>query len=340
MSFKSSSVTIKDIAQVLGLSAKAVSTGLNNTGRLAPETRRRIQDTARRMGYTPNVAARALVTHRSSFIGVVMPFLNSSFFSNIIAGIEEISGKNDFTLLLDGFSFDPERQQQTLSRFAQRGVDGLIFYPQREFLSLAGQIRALGVPVVQIMNRFEDFGEYAVTVDNFNGGREAALHLIGLGHTRIGLVSHDSESPELIQRRLGFESVIAEYELTDQMTRVDSFLSSDGGFQAGCELLNRTHAPTALFACSDAAALGLIRAGLKFGKKIPEELSILGFDDLELAAKQLVYPLSTMAQPKEQIGKLAAEMLLALLKKESVKSQQLSAPLIVRSTTAKPGDCK
>lgn len=336
MSRPNGAVTIKDIAQILGLSAKAVSTGLNNTGRLAPDTRKRIQETAKRMGYTPNVAARALVTHRSSFIGVVMPFLNSSFFSNIIAGIEEVAGNNNFTLLLDGFTFDPERQQRTLSRFAQRDIDGLILYPQREFLPLAPQIRALGVPVVQIMNRFDEFGDYAVTVDNFNAGREAARHLVGLGHSRIGVVSHDAESSELVQRRLGFESVIREYDLDTRMCRVDFPLSEEGGFQAGCELLSLSPAPTAIFGCSDAAALGIIRAALKFGKKIPEELSILGFDDLELAARQLIYPLSTMAQPKELSGKLAAQMLLQLLRHEPVQSQQLDAPLIVRATTAKP----
>lgn len=338
MGYKKHSVTLKEIAQILGLSVKAVSTGLNNTGRLAPETRKRIQETAWRMGYTPNVAARALVTHRSNFVGVVMPFLNSSFFSNIIAGIEEVAGQNDFTLLLDSFSSDPIHQQRTLARLIQRGVDGMILYPQKNCLHLTKQICAMGVPIVQIMNWFDELGESAVMVDNFNGGRNAARHLVGLGHTRIGLIGHDSESSELIRRRQGFESIIDEYQLSDSLIKTDAVLSVAGGCQAGYTILTQTPAPTAIFACSDAAALGVMQTALSLKLRIPEDLSVLGFDDLELAARQLVYPLTTMAQPKEQIGRLAAEMLLQLLHGTKTPPVMLTAPLIVRNTTSRPGN--
>ena len=188
---KNSTVTLKDIAQELGLSVKAVSTGLNGTGRLSPETRKKIQEAARRMGYTPNVAARSLVTHRSSFIGVLVPYLNSSFFGNIIAGIEEVAGEHDFTLLLDSLDCDENRQRRVLSRLMQRNVDGIILYPQRHQLGLAESLKAIGVPVIQVMNHFAEFGEYAVMVDNLTGGREATEHLIGLGHRGTGVIRQE-----------------------------------------------------------------------------------------------------------------------------------------------------
>ena len=280
---KNSTVTLKDIAQELGLSVKAVSTGLNGTGRLSPETRKKIQEAARRMGYTPNVAARSLVTHRSSFIGVLVPYLNSSFFGNIIAGIEEVAGEHDFTLLLDSLDCDENRQRRVLSRLMQRNVDGIILYPQRHQLGLAESLKAIGVPVIQVMNHFAEFGEYAVMVDNLTGGREATEHLIGLGHRKIGFIGHDDESPELVARHRGFDAAM--------------------------------------------------RAALELGRRIPEELAIIGFDDLEIAARQMVYPLSTMAQPKERIGQLAARMMLDLFAGKTVESQLLNAPLVVRKTT-------
>lgn len=205
---KNSTVTLKDIAQELGLSVKAVSTGLNGTGRLSLETRKKIQEAARRMGYTPNVAARSLVTHRSSFIGVLVPYLNSSFFGNIIAGIEEVAGEHDFTLLLDSLDCDENRQRRVLSRLMQRNVDGIILYPQRHQLGLAESLKAIGVPVIQVMNHFAEFGEYAVMVDNLTGGREATEHLIGLGHRKIGFIGHDDESPELVARHRGFDAAM------------------------------------------------------------------------------------------------------------------------------------
>ena len=320
---KNSTVTLKDIAQELGLSVKAVSTGLNGTGRLSPETRKKIQEAARRMGYTPNVAARSLVTHRSSFIGVLVPYLNSSFFGNIIAGI---------TLLLDSLDCDENRQRRVLSRLMQRNVDGIILYPQRHQLGLAESLKAIGVPVIQVMNHFVEFGEYAVMVDNLTGGREATEHLIGLGHRKIGFIGHDDESPELVARHRGFDAAMRTHRLGTECC-CKCFMSIESGREAALELLTAHPEVTALFAASDVAALGAIRAALELGRRIPEELAIIGFDDLEIAARQMVYPLSTMAQPKERIGQLAARMMLDLFAGKTVESQLLNAPLVVRKTT-------
>lgn len=333
MTGKRSTVTMKDIAEELGLSIKAVSTGLNGTGRLSPECRRKIQETARRMGYVPNAAARSLITHRSCFIGVLMPYLNNSFFSNIIAGIEEVAVERDFTLLLDSPVGDGERRHRALSRLRQRNVDGIILYPQQSCLDLAPELNALGVPVIQVMNHFPEFGEHSVTVDNLNGGREAAEHLIGLGHRRIGFLAHDAESPELIDRHRGFDAAIRAHNLQAECFTCESYMSIEAGRCAALELLTAHPELTAIFAASDVAALGTIQAALELGRSIPDELAIIGFDDLEIAARQMVYPLSTMSQPKEQIGRLAAQMMFDLLAGKSVSSRILSVPLVVRKTT-------
>ena len=333
MTGKSTTVTLKDIAGELGLSIKAVSTGLNGTGRLAPETRKRIQETARRMGYAPNAAARSLITHRSSFIGVLMPYLNNSFFSNIIAGIEEVAGERDFTLLLDSLDYGEERQRRAISRLRQRNVDGIILYPQRNNLELATELETLGIPVIQVMNHFPEFGPYAVTVDNLTGGREATEHLIGLGHRGIGFIAHDGESPELAERHNGFDAAIRAHGLESSCFSRECYMSIETGKEAALGLLTEHPELTAIFAASDVAALGTVQAALELGRAIPEQLEIIGFDDLEIAAKQMVYPLTTMAQPKERIGRIAARMMLDLFAGKSVTSQVLHVPLVVRKTT-------
>ena len=333
MALRTASVTLKDIARELGLSIKAVSTGLNGTGRLSAETRRKIQETARKMGYAPNAAARSLITHRSSFIGVLMPYLNNSFFSNIIAGIEEVAGEQDFTLLLASLDCSRDRQRRVLSQLMQRHVDGIILYPQSSQLALAAELKALGVPVVQVMNFFPEFGEVAVTVDNFTGGREATEYLISLGHRSIGFIAHDGESPELVDRHRGFDAAVRERQMEGSCFCRDCYMSIETGREAARILLAEHPEISAVFAASDVAALGTIQAALESGRRIPEELAIIGFDDLEIAARQMVYPLSTMAQPKEQIGRLAAGMMLDIFAGKEVSSRMLHVPLVVRKTT-------
>ena len=211
-------------------------------------------------------------------------------------------------------------------------MDGIILYPQRHQLGLAESLKAIGVPVIQVMNHFVEFGEYAVMVDNLTGGREATEHLIGLGHRKIGFIGHDDESPELVARHRGFDAAMRTHRLGTECC-CKCFMSIESGREAALELLTAHPEVTALFAASDVAALGAIRAALELGRRIPEELAIIGFDDLEIAARQMVYPLSTMAQPKERIGQLAARMMLDLFAGKTVESQSLNAPLVVRKTT-------
>ncbi len=324
-------VTLKDIAAALGVSTMAVSTALNNRGRLSPEMRKRICETARRMGYTPNAAARSLVTRSSSFVGVLLPFLQNSFFSNIIAGIEKVAEERNFTLLLEHPPFDEARMEKMLSRLSQHNVDGVILYPDCCLLPVADWFREHRIPVVQVMTRFPEFGDYAVAVDNRQAGAEAAKYLSGLGHRHFGLISHDDEGSELVARREGFECALPEGAVC---FRRKAPISLEGGRSAGRRLLREHPELTAVFSASDLAALGVIQAALELNRRIPEDLSVLGFDDLDVAAYQLVYPLSTMAQPKEQIGELAAEMLFGILGGNEPEPSVLQAPLVVRSTTA------
>lgn len=330
---KDKQVTLKDIAGELGLSVKAVSTGINGTGRLSPDTRQRILDKAWEMGYTPNVAARSLVTGSSYLIGVMVPYLGISFFGHIIAGIEKIAHEHNFLVLLADLPRDTDKCRQVIESFKQRKIDGLIAYPGKEFVDIADDIRKHRIPLVQIMNRYPQLGSHSVTIDNFAAGYAAAEHLIKLGHRHIGIITHDAESSEITKRHLGFAEAMRQLLPDAGLASRECALSTQDGYAATKILLAENPELTAIFAVSDLAALGTVKAALEAGRRIPDEFAVIGFDDLEIASEQLFYPLTTMAQPKEQVGTLAGKMMFDLLSGQKTENIILDAPLIERGTT-------
>ncbi|WP_176012838.1 LacI family DNA-binding transcriptional regulator [Victivallis sp. Marseille-Q1083] len=326
--------TLKDIASRLGISCRAVSMGINGTGRLSAATREKILATARELDYVPNVVARSLVMRKSYLIGAVVPYINKSFFANIIAGIEDVVFERDFSLILANFYPGIENERQAFRHLLKRKIDGVVITPGKDLIEDYCELAA-AMPVVQIMDHLPEVGSHFVMVDNDRGARTAARHLLELGHRRIGLICHKDEPLPIRQRQAGFcdELKKAGYELSREYIE-DGQMSILGGETAAHRLLARAPELTALFAVSDYAALGAIRAALKMEYRIPEDLSVIGFDDLEIAAEQLLYPLTTIAQPKEEIGHLAGNMLLDLLQGKATASRLLDAPLVVRATTA------
>ena len=325
-----SKVTLKDIGRVLGLSARAVSNGLNNSGRLAPETRRKIIETSRSMGYVPNAAARSLVTQRSCFIGALIPYLNRSFFCNIIAGVEEIAEENGFMMLLDSLAKESDaRKERVLNSMMQHNVGGIILYPRREDLEMAPLIRAMGVPVIQVMEHLPEFGGYAVTMDNFKAACDAVNHLLERGHDRIACLVHDTENFVQNERLRGYLAAMG----GRPVLRRSCAMTLEAGWNATRELLTADPDITAVFASSDFAALGALRAGLEMGRRVPERFAVVGFSDVDMAANQALCPLSTIAQPKEETGRCAARMLFDILKGKKVHNVTLPAPLIIRKSS-------
>lgn len=328
---KSKAVTLKDIAQALGLSVKAVSTGLNGTGRLAPENRARIQSVARAMGYVPNAAARSLVSRRSKMLGVLVPFLSDSFFSRIVAGMEAAALEQDFSLLLADASTDVNILRKSLNRMIQRSVDALIVYPSKALQQISGELRSYDLPVVQIMGSESCFGNSAVLVDNAGGAAQAADYLCARGHREIGVIAHDTESPELRSRSEGFLRQCSLHGITCRV--IQSYMSIEDSAIRCKALLKDGRFPGAVFAASDFAALGLLRTALAMNVKVPEELEVIGFDDLDIAAQQLQYPLSTVVQPKEEIGLRAVRMLIERINDAPERKEILFPQLKLRATT-------
>lgn len=328
-------VTLKDVANRLGVSIRTVSHAVNNTGRLAPQTRRVILETVAEMGYFPDAAARSLVTHKSKLIGVLVPFLSASFYSLIISGLERLVRQHGYTLLLLNPPVDSGDPQEICRQMMQRKVDGIILYPSKHIQKAATFIRKTRIPVVQLMDYTPEISEYFVTVANLKAAKEAVYALCESGCNHLAMISHNANSPEVADRCRGFMEAVAEKLPSHEPVVVESDVNIADARKKALQLFSRHPEIDAVFAASDFAALGVAQAALELGKRIPEDVSIIGFDNLDIASEQLLYPLSTVAQPKEEIGRRAGEMIIDLIHGRKTAPVILDAPLILRNTTRK-----
>ena len=340
-------ITMKDIAAEVGVSVQSVSQALNRTGRLRPETRSRILDAAARLNYRPNILARGLRNSRSYLLGVIFPFLNDSFFSRILGGIEDSSRRFHYDILIGNsfidYSQSPDldclrkAEVEVLERMVNRGVDGIIGTPNPRIPEVYEKLTGSGVPFFQLMKRVPGLEAGFLGVDNVEGGRMAAGHLLSLGHERIGFLQTEfSDYEEIKDRGTGYlKALIARGIVLDTDRFEDcSDLSFRGAGSSARRLAERNPDMTALFAPTDMAALGAIRALTEAGKRIPEELSVIGYDNLELAAYQVSHPLTTVAQPKEELGRKAFELLQEQIETGETRNLLMPPKLVVRATTA------
>lgn len=333
--------TLKDIASRVGVSPRAVSSALNGTGRVSPAMQEKIRRVAKELNYRPNTAARSLVQNRSYLLGALFPYANVSFFNDIISGIEEKCNENEYDMLLGNANLlDEKDERPALMRMINRGVDGILCAPDYREIDLFRFLESQEIPTVQVMTRIEQSSLPYIGVDNTRGGYLATRHLLELGHEKIGFLKsnrlHYSEIEDrfggymkaLIQS--GVRLDVDEYSQACEQTVL-------GGYEAVGQLLSRRPDITAIVSPTDYAAVGGLRACLEAGRRIPQDISVIGYDDLSIARNQISYPLTTVAQPKREIGLQAFDMLKARMEGKDPENRILEPRLVLRSTTASPG---
>jgi LacI family transcriptional regulator len=325
-----SGVTITQVAERAGVGVATVSRVLNRSPRVSSPTRERVLEAIDELGYAPNAAARALSTGRTRTIGVIAPFFTQSSVVERLRGVSAAVAAAGYQLVL----FDVEGPDRFIDLASGGRLDGLIcvsLCPSREELR---RFEAAGVPVALVDAEHPRLA--GVSIDDVAGGRLATDHLLELGHRRIGFVGDDEDSPfgftSSARRRLGAETAAAAAGAELLVRR-----GPHGGQQArrmAAELLALEQRPTAVFAGSDRQALGVLEAAEEVGLKVPEDLSVVGFDDVEVARYA---GLTTVAQPLEESGKRGANLLLGSLEgKGGGGTERLGLRLIVRRTTAAP----
>jgi len=330
-------VSIKDIARAANVSYSTVSRALNNSPRVNAETKAQIERLAADMGYLPSAVARSLVTRRTYTLGAVVTTITDLFYAEVIHAIEETALSLKYSLILANSGGDPDREWTAIQVLRERRVDGIILVSScctRQGLLAEAE---LDTPVVIINNAYQEHIGYSVETDNAAGGRAATRHLIELGHTQIAHIAGPEREWDALERQAGYEQALQVYGLPldpGLIVRGDS--RPQGGIEAMQRLLALPSRPTALFCYNDTTALGAMRAARAAGLRIPEDLSVVGFDDIDLAPF-FEPPLTTVAQPKRRMGETAVQMVLELLAGGSVEDQVLPNELIVRGSTMPHG---
>jgi LacI family transcriptional regulator len=330
-------LTLKDLARLADVHPSTVARVLNGDPRqrVSVEVRSRIVTLAREHGYQPNRLARALRVKRSSVIGTLIPDISNPFFAVLFRGIEDALAQQDFSVILANSDDDPAREQRGLDMLRGRQVDGLILATARRRDPAIAALAAAGFPFVLVNRHTDPLGPNAVVPDDYHGAMAAIDHLVELGHRRIAHIAGSDEISTGHRRRLGYADALLRHGLAvDPSLIVTGSYREAGGYEAMCRLLALSRPPTAVFAVNDLAAAGVLRALREAGLQAPRDLSIVGFNDLEMAA-QTTPPLTSLRVPLHAMGVAAAERLLAVLVGEDPGSEGvvLRVELVRREST-------
>jgi DNA-binding LacI/PurR family transcriptional regulator len=329
-------VSIKDIAQLAGVSHSTVSRALRKSPLISPETSERVRQIAEREGYTPSALARGLVTNRSEAIGVVVTSIADPFNGEVVAGIEEVANRHRYTVLLATSQADPEREVSVVRSFQARRVEGILVASSRVGGLHTPLLTKLRIPIVLLNNQHPSLFVHSVSCDNRSGAYLAARHLIDLGHREIAYLGDAHGLHSDSERFEGYEKAMREagYPVEERLVvRADGKVA---GARLAAQKLLAGNRPTAICCYNDMSALGVFAEAAARNLKIPEDLSITGFDDI-FCAPYLSSPLTTVRQPMKELGRQAMEMMLALLRGEKTERALLiEGDLIVRGSTAKP----
>ncbi len=328
-------VSIKDIAKAAGVSHSTVSRALSNNPLVAEATRSRIQKIAHDFGYTPNAIARGLVTQRTRTVGVIVTTLTDPFAGEIFRGIEEVAGDNDYRLFLGTSHADPVREVNLVKGLREWRVDGVIVASSRVGALYMPLLKEIGVPIVLINNQQEGPFVQSVGVDNIESAAVATRFLIQQGHRVIAYIEGPPEHSSSDDRLSGYQRALAQAQIPFDPTLV---ISGNGRFVSGeqvAQLLARSPVPTAIFCYNDLTAIGALRALKSRGLRVPQDISLVGFDDVEFAS-YVDPPLTTICQPKDEMGRLAMQMLIDLLQGKAVTNILVPGELILRESTSPP----
>ena len=306
--------SIKDVALLANVSVATVSHVINKTRFVSQESSARVEDAIRTLGYVPSAVARSLKSKTTRTLGMLIPNSSNPYFAQLVHSVEEHCFGAGYNLIICNTSDEPNRQSIYLQVLAERRVDGLIVVSTGADDSLATQLMGLTVPTVLVDREIVGLRCDLVETANVDGGLMATRHLLELGHQRIACIGGIRGLVVSEQRVKGWQQAMLAAGQSKMMPGLLLYgdFTSQGGYMATQAMLKLNPMPTAIFACNDLMAIGALRAAHEAGLWVPDALSIVGFDDIELASFTSP-PLSTVAQPTRRIGMLAVDLLLELI---------------------------
>ena len=331
--------TIREVAEIAGVSIATVSRVVNGREDVSPETRELVQRVVRERGYTANRNARGLSAGKTGLIGATVPMLHHAYFSHILAGAAEGLYEQDMRLVLSPTMHEHHREVSLLERLMHGTTDGaVIILPEEssdelELLLNHGYRFVVIDPLLPLNERIP-----AVSAAHAAGADQAMKHLLSLGHMRVGAITGPRGWKATDDRRRGYYAALAAAGIMpDPQLEVESNFEIAGGASAAEQLLDLAEPPTAIFCFNDNMAVGAMQTARARGVGVPEDLSIVGFDDLEEA--EIVTPaLTTIRQPLAEMGRIAVSLLMRLLDNQRLEALhvELGTRLVVRDSTAPP----
>ena len=337
-------ITIKDIAEKSGVSITTVSRVLNDKPDVNDETRAKVLKVIEESNYRPNGMARSLVINQTYSIGLIIPDINNPYFPEVARGVEDQAQQSSYSVIFSSTDNKLEREKEVIDLMLQKRVDGLIVSLSLANRDILQRLEDRQIPVVQLDRKIPDSKYPAVMIDNKKSAYKAVQYLIAEGYTKIAHITGDLQTVPGQDREDGYRKAVLDnnLQLAEDMIYQGDF-SKSSGYEAMNQIIEKGSLPEAIFAANDMMALGVLEACRNSGIKIPEDMALMGHDNISIS--KLVYPaLTTMDQPKYQLGSRASKLLIDLInimnKKEKLKrddffkDQILETKLVVRGSTS------
>ncbi|GAB3248228.1 LacI family DNA-binding transcriptional regulator [Chitinimonas naiadis] len=328
--------TMKQVAERAGVSVSSVSHVINNTRFVSPDARARIEAAISELSYVPSAVARSLRHDVTHTIGMLLPNSSNPYFAEVLREIEARCFAAGFNLILCNTDDEPSKQASYLRVLVEKRVDGIIVVTAGEDADLHQLLAGLNRPLVLVDREIAGVDSDLVEVDHASGAILATRHLTELGHRRVACIAGPQGLAPSDQRIAGWQQVCREEDLQKgDCPLLHADFSSQGGYAAMKALLAEPSRPSAVFVANDLMAIGVLCAVHEANLRVPEDLSVIGFDDIELAAFSSP-PLSTVAQPKAELGRLTTELLFERIqaRRETPARRILQAELRLRQSTA------
>lgn len=328
---KQFNTSIKDIAHEAGVAISTVSNVINKSRFVSSDTKEKVLKAIEKIGYRPNIIARGLRIHSTRTVAVIVPDIGSSFFSQVINGIEEVARKRNYTMILGCTSFDFAEEERITNVMIDSFIDGFIFFSGFDNYELIKKIYDHNIPVVALDKDFGETDIPTVVIDNFEAAKSCVDYLYNLGHKKIGYVSFTYEKQTTVRKR--FEGYLAGLKKNNLKFDPDLVLMSQemrrhetvSTYETARNFLKKGNIPTAFLTVADMFAFGLLRALKDEGFKVPSDVSVMGFDNILFS--QYTDPLlTTLKQPKRLMGNIAMDLLLDIIEGKIIKEKKIIIP--------------
>lgn len=329
--------TIREVADRAGVSISTVSHVINDTRYVSQDLRERVQAAMRELSYRPNGLARSLRSGKSLTIGLMLPDSSNPYFTEIARGIQDAAMEEGYAVLVGNTDGDLEKEALYGEILLEKQVDGVILIAAGHSGPHIEVLRLRGIPIGVVDRDSPESNVDSVQIDNFDGGKIATRHLIELGHVRIACIAGPLDVYPSYDRVYGYLAALRDAGIdVDPALTVNGNFHADSGFEAVSHLFRLDSPPTAIFACNDMMAIGALGALSQHNLHCPEDVSLVGFDDIQLS-RFTNPPLTTISQPKQEMGKQATFLLLTRMAEPNLPARtiKLDASLVHRMTTAK-----